>query len=65
MISDMATESIKTRVDAFDNDYLTRLHEDNFVIDYPDHVFYLQDDDGKQYGERHEAANPPDAEYRT
>ena len=43
-VSDMATDAIKARVTTFDTNLLTRLHDHNFVLDVPNHVFYLQDD---------------------
>lgn len=43
-ISDMATTETKTRVQTFDDVLLDRLADENFVVDLPDHVFYLQDD---------------------
>jgi hypothetical protein len=41
----MATDAIKTRVLAFDEHLLTRLNDDHYQIDMPNHVFYLHDDD--------------------
>ena len=44
-VSDMATDVIKGRVVAFDARLLTRFHDGNFVIDIPNNVFNLQDND--------------------
>lgn len=41
----MATDSTKTRVIAFDKCLLTRLNDANFVVDNPNHLFYLQQDE--------------------
>ncbi len=60
-ISNLATGAVQTRVDAFTNNVLERLGDDNFTIDLPNHVFYLQDDDVDPEAP---AANiPADAEY--
>ena len=60
--SDMATADIKARVQNFDDILLDRLADDNFVVDLPDHVFYLQDDmDGTDPPT--DANIPPSAEY--
>ena len=36
--------AVQTRVDNFTNNVNERLSDDNFTIDLPNHVFYLQDD---------------------
>ena len=59
--TDIATDEMKNRVATFDANLLTRLDDENFHVDLPSHVLYLQDDDmapkpGLQ-------AVPPDAEY--
>ncbi len=42
----MATDSTKTRVIAFDKCLLTRLNDAaNCVVDNPNHLFYLQQDE--------------------
>jgi hypothetical protein len=64
MVSDMATDSIKTRVHAFDANLLTRLGDENFTTNLPDHVFYLQDDDVSHHDSRTVADIPLGAEYR-
>ena len=43
-LSDMATDAIRDRVSAFDAALLTRLSDDNYQIEHPNPVFYLQDD---------------------
>jgi hypothetical protein len=43
-ITDMATDAIRDRVSNFDATLLTRLSDDNFQIEHPHSVFYLQDD---------------------
>lgn len=43
-ITDMATDAIRDRVSHFDATLLTRLSDDNFQIERPHSVFYLQDD---------------------
>ena len=60
-ISDMATDAIRARVSAFDAALLERLRDDNFQIEHPNPVFYLQDD--VHFDD--DAANdiPPVAEY--
>jgi hypothetical protein len=62
-VSDMATDAIKTRVHAFDANLLTRLDDENFTVNLPDHVFYLQDDDASHHDSHTLAAIPLDAEY--
>lgn len=47
---------------AFHATLLTRLDSENFTIPHPDHVFFLQDDDGDPY-DVPAAAIPPDAAY--
>jgi hypothetical protein len=46
MAADMATDTMKTCLQTFDANLLTRLEDENFQIDLPSHVFYLQDEDG-------------------
>ena len=58
-ITDMATDAIRDRVSAFDASLLERLSDDNFQIEHPNPVFYLQDEmDVVTAGDI-----PPDAEY--
>jgi hypothetical protein len=60
--SDMATDAMKDRVKLFDETFLTRLDDQNFHLDLPDHVFYLQDEDDLIIPT--DAANiPEDSEY--
>ena len=47
---------------AFHANLLTRLDDENFTIPHPDHVFFLQDDDGDPF-DVPDAAIPLDAEY--
>ena len=60
-ITDLATQAIQTRVDTFTHHLTERLSNDNFTIDLPDHVFYLQDDDSDH--DPPAVAIPADAEY--
>ena len=60
--SDMATNAMKDRVKLFDETLLTRLDDENFQLDLPNHVFYLQDEDAPLIA--NEAADiPEDSEY--
>jgi hypothetical protein len=43
-ITDMLTDAIRERVSAFDADLTLRWHDENFQLDDPYPVFYLQDD---------------------
>ena len=61
-VTDMAIDAIRDRVSAFDNDLAIRMNDENFQLDHPNPVFYLQDD--VPFAD--DAANdniPPDAEY--
>ena len=58
-VSDMATDTIRNRVSAFDNELSIRLSDDNFQLDHPNPVFYLQDDPDDDYTAVD--AFPPDA----
>ena len=61
-ITDMATDAIRARVSIFDATLLTRLSDDNFHIEHPNPVFYLQDD--IDVDDASAVANiPADAEY--
>jgi Reverse transcriptase (RNA-dependent DNA polymerase) len=42
--SDIGTDAIRDRVSTFDATLLTHLSDENFHIDHPNPVFYLQDD---------------------
>jgi hypothetical protein len=58
----MANNAIKTRVLTFDNNLLTRLCDNNFQIELPNHVFNLQDEEADL--ERNDTRDIPlDAEY--
>ena len=48
-------------VSAFDADLLIRLNDDNFQLDHPNPVFYLQDD--VYFDDAAADDIPPDAEY--
>ena len=61
--ADMATDAMKTRLATFDTNLLTRLNDDNFQIDLPDHVFYLQDEDMAADDLNDAAHIPPASEY--
>jgi hypothetical protein len=57
----LATSEVRSRVNHFTNNVHERLSDDNFTIDLPNHVFYLQDDD---FGPDAPPADiPTDAEY--
>ena len=61
-VSDMATDAIRDRVRTFDVELVTRLNDENFQLDHPNPVFYLQDD----VDDIHDTAGdniPPHAEY--
>ena len=61
-VSDMATDAIRDRVRTFDVELVTRLNDENFQLDHPNPVFYLQDD----VIDIHDTAGdniPPHAEY--
>ena len=60
-LTDMATDAIRNRVSTFDAALLTRLNDDNFHIDHPNPVFYLQDD--IDVDDSAVANIPADAEY--
>ena len=62
-IADMATDAMKTRMRAFDENLLTRLDDANFQLDLPGNLFYLQDDDNDPAPDPLDAAIPTDAEY--
>jgi hypothetical protein len=59
--TDIATDEMKNRVATFDANLLTRLDDENFHVDLPSHVLYLQDDDMAPKPDLR--AVPPDAEY--
>jgi hypothetical protein len=40
-MTDMATDNMKTRVKTFDDNLLTRLDDENFQLDPPNHTFSL------------------------
>ena len=61
-IMDMASDAIKNRVLAFDEHLLTRLSDENYQLDMPNHVFYLQDDDGDDDNVENDNI-PRDVEY--
>ena len=61
-ITDMATDAIRDRVSNFDATLLTRLSDDNFQIEHPNSVFYLQDDVDVPDTQPVDAI-PTDAEY--
>ena len=42
---DTASDAMQLRLQNFDANLLTRLEDENFQINLPNHVFYLQDDD--------------------
>jgi hypothetical protein len=42
-ISDLATTDVQACADTFTNNVSERLHDTTFTIDFPNHVFYLQD----------------------
>jgi hypothetical protein len=52
-VSDMATDATKARIQSFDSSLLTRLNDEAFTLDHPNHVFYLQDDDEDLCGQPH------------
>ncbi|KAI2507370.1 Reverse transcriptase (RNA-dependent DNA polymerase) [Fragilaria crotonensis] len=61
-VTDMAIDAIRDQVSAFDNDLAIRMNDENFQLDHPNPVFYLQDDVPFEA----DAADddiPPDAEY--
>ena len=58
----MATTEIKTRVQTFDECLLHLLADKNFVVDLPDHVFYLLDDMDVPNADT-DAIIPVDTEY--
>jgi hypothetical protein len=61
-VSDMATDAIRDRVRTFDVELVTRLNDENFQLDHPNPVFYLQDD----VDDIHDTAGdniPPHAKY--
>jgi hypothetical protein len=60
-LSDMATDTIRNRLSAFDNELSIQLSDDNFHLDHPNPVFYLQDDPDDDYTAVD--AIPPDAEH--
>jgi hypothetical protein len=60
--TDMATDKMKNRVATFDANLLTRLDNENFHVDLPSHVLYLQDND--MAPESDLQAVPPDAESK-
>ena len=62
-LSDMATDAIKTRVHTFDTNVTERLNDDNFVVNLPDHLFYLQDTDDDPHHANDNDAIPLDGEY--
>ncbi|KAI2501857.1 Reverse transcriptase (RNA-dependent DNA polymerase) [Fragilaria crotonensis] len=43
-VTDMAIDAIRDQVSAFDNDLAIRMNDENFQLDHPNPVFYLQDD---------------------
>ena len=60
--TDMSADAMKTRMSTFDANLLTRLDDENFHLDTPNHVFYLQDDAGPAIDtSSHDI--PTDAEY--
>ena len=61
-VTDMATDAIRDRVSAFDVALLDRLDDENFQIEHPNAVFYLQDDIDAADPVA-DANIPPDAEY--
>ena len=60
-VTNMATDAIRDRVSAFDADLLIRLNDDNFQLDHPNPVFYLQDD--VYFDDAAADDIPSDAEY--
>jgi hypothetical protein len=60
-ITELATTDVQACADTFTNNVSERLHDTNFNIDLPNHVFYLQDEDIDSDG--YPTAIPTDAEY--
>jgi hypothetical protein len=44
-LSDVTTDAIKTHVHTFDANLIIGLNDDDFTLNLPNHVFYLQDND--------------------
>ena len=59
--TDMSADAMKTRMSTFDTNLLTRLDDENFQLDFPNHVFYLQDEHTPDTDPL--ADIPTDAEY--
>ena len=59
----MATDAMTTRVAAFDANLLTRLNDENFVVDIPNNVFYLQDNDSQFKSPDFDPNIPLEVEY--
>jgi hypothetical protein len=60
--SDMAKDTVKERVSAFDLAVENRLAEDDYIIEDPN-LFYLDDEDGDDLGNNWNPNVPTDAEY--
>ena len=60
--TDMATDDMKVKIATFDANLLTRLDDENFQIALPNHMFYLQDDDGDT-AQSDLQNTPSDADY--
>jgi hypothetical protein len=60
--TDMSADAMKTRMLAFDTNLLTRLDDEDFQLDLPNHYFFLQNEDGAP-NEHPSSDIPTDAEY--